>query len=40
MMIEFEEILGETRRKPWDEVMADQSKKVKHHSKKIRAKAQ
>ena len=40
MMIEFEEILGETGRKQWYEVIVDQSKKVKHHSKNIRAKAQ
>ena len=39
MMTEFEEILGETKRKQWYEVIAHQSKKVKHHSKEIRAKA-
>ena len=29
MMTEFEEILGETKRKHWDEVSADQSRKVR-----------
>ena len=34
MMIESEEILGETKMKLWDEVIADdQSKKIKHHAK-------
>ena len=40
MLMEFEDILGETRKKQWEEVIADQSKKVKHHSKKIKAKVQ
>ena len=40
MMTEFEEILGEMKREQWYEVIAHQSKKVKHHSKEIRAKAQ
>ena len=40
MMTEFEEILGETKRKHWDEVSADQSRKVKDNAKMIRARAQ
>ena len=40
MLMEFEDILGETRKKQWEEVIADKSKKVKHHSKKIKAKVQ
>ena len=40
IMTEFEEILGETKRKQWYEVIAHHSKKVNHHSKEIRAKAQ
>ena len=40
MLIEFKEILGETRKKQCDEVIADQSKRVKQLSKKIRATAQ
>ena len=40
MMIEFEEILGETKRKHWDEVIADQSREVKNNAKKIRARPQ
>ena len=40
MMEEFKEILGRTRVKQWTQVIADQSKKVKHHAMKIKAKAQ
>ena len=40
MLMEFEDILGETRKKQCDEVIADQSKRVKQLSKKIRATAQ
>ena len=38
-MIEFEEILGETKKKHWDKVIADQSREVKTNTKKIRARA-
>ena len=39
MMIEFEEILGETKKKHWDKVIAEQSREVKTNTKKIRARA-
>ena len=38
-MIEFEEILGETKKKHWDKVIAEQSREVKTNTKKIRARA-
>ena len=39
MMIEFEEILGEMKKKHWDKVIADQSREVKTNTKKIRTRA-